>query len=359
MSSKRALIGSVVFMVACSAGPANDDSGGGPGSGGDDNNGGSMGTGFGDGGGGGTNNNVCTAKTCVGNSPQGNCDDGLDIVGTDPMSGAKAIGLCKVYEDGGWGVKSAQWVQSDGVPLAGMLLDGKGVLDNFGGVNPREGKAMLAISSGSARSPEDPGWGDPSGYQKMDEFIDPPHGAPPGYPKESPSCGPDVFTGPPYDSAGLRLVVQTPTDAKSFSFDFDFYTYEFPSWICSEYNDFFVAMVNPKISSLPDGNVSFDAQGNTISVNAGFLQVCTAQEAGGKFFDCPLGPGELNSTGFETHAATSWLQTKAPIEAPGSEVTFDFLIWDSGDTVLDSTTLIDNFRFELDESGTGTLPVPE
>jgi hypothetical protein len=360
MGSAQALVGSAIFSLACvlgcSAGTGNTGAGsanGGGDQGGGENNDGGNGAGFQLGGG--DVGPACTDPSCVGNTPQGNCDQGLDIVGTNAMDGARAIGLCKFYEEGSWGVKGAAWVRSDGQPLTGALLDGKGVLDQFGSITPREGNSMLVISSGIARAPGDPGYVEGTGYAKMDEFFDPPHGAPPGYPKESPSC-PGVITGEPYDSAGLRLTIQTPTDAKSLTYDFNFYTYEFPTFICTEWNDFFVAMMNPKVAALPDGNISFDSQGNTISVNAGFLQVCTAQVAGNKQFDCPLGPGELNGTGFETHAATSWLTTSAPIENPGGEITLDFLIWDSGDTIYDSTTLIDNFRFDLDETTTVTEP---
>lgn len=355
MATMRALIGTVVFSLACGVGTGSPiDAGGGDEGGGNDGQGGSEGTGFTVGGNGGGDSAGCTDPNCVGSTPQGNCDQGLPLDGANPVDGARAIGLCQFYEEGGWGVKSAAWVRSDGQPLTGQLLDGKGLLDNFGGIAPREGGTMLAISSGIARSPDDAGYVSDTGYEK--DFGS--HGPPPGYPKESPSC-PDIITGEPFDSAGLRLVIQTPIDAKSLSYDFNFYTYEFPIYICTQWNDFFVAMMNPKVAALPDGNISFDAQGNTISVNAGFLQVCTPQMAGGKQFDCPLGPGELNGTGFETNAATSWLQTKAPIENPGSEITLDFMIWDSGDTAYDSTTLIDNFRFELDETTTGTQPVPE
>jgi hypothetical protein len=31
-----------------------------------------------------------------------------------------------------------------------------------------------------------------------------------------------------------------PSNAKSFSYQQNFFTYEFPNWICSEFNDFFV-----------------------------------------------------------------------------------------------------------------------
>jgi hypothetical protein len=370
--SAQSLLLTMVFaaLAGCSAGSGDDSGTGGDGSGAgssSDGPGSTTGSGFGTGGGSSGSGFNCTDPACIGNTPQGNCDTGLAIDSNDAMDGARAIGICQASDGNTWGVVSAQWVRSDGQPLSGILLEGKGILNNFGNLQPREGGSMLALSSGAARSPDDPGFQDPAGYWKdcggdplfCDPFNPPPaHGAPPGYPKESPSC-PGVTTGSPYDSAGLRLQVKTPTDAKSISFDFDFYTYEFPAFICDQYNDFFVAMVNPKIGSLPDGNISFDSQGNTISVNAGFLQVCSPQLAGGKQFDCPLGPSELTGTGFEEHAATSWLTTKAPIEAPGSTITLDFLVWDSGDGVLDSTVLIDNFRFEATETDTGTAPVPQ
>ncbi|HSN96966.1 MAG TPA: choice-of-anchor L domain-containing protein, partial [Candidatus Nanopelagicales bacterium] len=145
-------------------------------------------------------------------------------------------------------------------------------------------------------------------------------------------------------------------------FDLNFYTYEFPNYICSTFNDFFVAMLTPQLANMPDGNISFDSQGNTISVNAGFLQVCHAQTASnGAYFDCPLGPGQLAGTGFDdfsNSAATAWLKTTAPIEAPGGEITLHFAVWDSGDGILDSTVLLDNFAFEAVETPTETQPLP-
>jgi hypothetical protein len=315
---------------------------------------------------------ACTDPTCIGNTPQGNCDSGLAIDSADAMDGARAIGLCQVAQTGTWGVTDAQWVRSDGQPLVGggdvdgITLDfGKGILTHFGNViMPREGSSLLAISSGVARNPSDPGFADPGGAWKDGT----PHGSPPGYPKESPSC-PGVVTGEPYDSAGLRVTIRTPTDAKSFAFDFDFYTYEYPDFICSQFNDFFVAMLTPVPQGLTDGNISFDDQGNNISVNAGFLQACNACNAGGKNFACALGYGEIAGTGFESNtaftcpiqgsASTSWLVTTAPVEDPGGDITLHFAVWDSGDGVLDSTTLIDNFRFELGDGEVGTKPIPK
>lgn len=311
---------------------------------------------------------ICTDASCIGNTPQGMCDTSLAIDSGDAMDGARAIGLCQVAADGTWGVVSADWVRSDGQPLTGELNMGKGILSGFGpNVAPREGSKVLALSSGAARQPSDPGYESVGGYWKDCGLADPfcfngtptPHGTPAGYPKTSASC--NVQAGEAYDSAGLRLTIRTPADALSFSFALKFYTYEFPNYVCDIYNDFFVSMMTPTPAGLVDGNISFDSMGNTISVNAGFLDVCNAGQLAG--YPCPAGYTELVGTGYDEQdpgsAGTTWLQTTAPIEAPGSDITLHFTIWDSGDGVLDSTILIDEFKFELTEGVVGTTPIPQ
>lgn len=294
------------------------------------------------------------------------CDGNLNLASADPMDGARAMGLCKVAQGDSWGVVSAQYITADGLPLSNYDFEniGWGILPGFGpNVKPQEGLKVLALSSGTARQPNDPGYDGPAGHDKGYTT-----GSPPGYPKESPAC-PDVTTGEPHDSAGLRLVLKAPTNAKSLSFNLDFYTYEFPGYICDVYNDFFVAMLTPKPANQPDGNISYDSMGNTISVNAGFLQVCHPQVASnGASFDCPLGFDQLAGTGFDVDffglatdnsAATGWLKTSTPLAQAGQDITIDFAVWDSGDGVLDSTVLIDKFEFGLDETPTQTEPIPD
>jgi hypothetical protein len=295
-----------------------------------------------------------------------NCDGGLGLASGSPLDGARAMGLCKMAHSQSWGVLSAKYITADGQPLEELDTDkiGWGILPDFGpNVKPQEGAQFLVLSSGTARRPGDPGYDGPAGHDKLYET-----GSPPGYPKESPAC-PKVITGDPHDSAGLRVVIKSPTNATSLSFNLDFYTYEFPKYICDVYNDFFVAMLTPKPSNQVDGNISYDGMGNTISVNAGFLQVCHPQAASnGAFFDCLLGPGQLAGTGFDldafgetatNSAATGWLRTSTPLDKPGQELTIDFAVWDSGDGVLDSTILIDNFQFGLDNAPTQTTPIPD
>ena len=144
---------------------------------------------------------------------------------------------------------------------------------------------MLALSSGTARRPEDDGHRNASGFDK-EYGSDHPN----GFPKESPSCG--AITGAPRDGIGLEVVMRAPANARGIAFDFDFYTYEWPQSVCSESNDFFVALMDPPPLNQPDGNISFDSLGNPVSVNNAFLDVCACDgasqgpcEAGGKLFE--------------------------------------------------------------------------
>lgn len=291
------------------------------------------------------------AGTCSGGTCSA-CDTAIPVDTTDPLDAARAMGLCA-------DVTAATWVMPDGSAANGdpEYPQGHGVLTGFGGnVMPRNGSAMLALSSGAGRQPTDPGYAAPSGFDKGYT-----HAHPAGFPVESPAC-PGVVTGIPHDGAAVELTIAVPTWARGFSFAHRFYTFEWPGWICSQYNDFFVAMLTPIPTGQVNGNIAFDAQGNPVSVNNAFLDVCGCAGgppcyAGGKTFDCPLGEADLAGTGFEAHAATGWLTTTAPVE-PGTTITLRLAVYDSGDGVLDSTALIDDFRWLPVEPPVETTPVP-
>ena len=285
------------------------------------------------------------------------CDGALAIDSQNAADAAKAIDLCKMSSGAkDWGLVGAKWVLADGTPpptnatqLANFHL-GHGILPQFGAnIKVRKGMKMLALSSGTARNPTDPGYQNVSGFSKGYTS-----GSPGGFPKESPAC-PGVVTGQPHDSAGVELLIQTPTNATGIAFDFDFFTYEWPNFVCSQYNDFFVALLTPFPMGQTDGNISFDMMGNPISVNNAFLGVCGCTsgppcQAGGKTFACALGDTQLIGTGFgkdtagQDHGSTGWLTTQAPVKG-GSQIHLRFTVYDSGDGVLDTTTLVDNFRW--------------
>jgi hypothetical protein len=284
------------------------------------------------------------------------CDDSVALDEKDPVAVAKAIELCKTptgTKD--WGLVSAKWVLPDGtaVPSANETNYhlGHGALSAFGtNGKVQAGKRMLGLSSGTARQPSDPGYQDVAGFDKGYTSA-----SPTGFPKESPACT-GVTTGQPHDGAALEVVVRAPTNAVAFSFDSAFYTYEWPNYVCSQFNDFFLALMTPIPSPLTDANVVFDAQGNLISVNSALLDVCGCTSgppctAGGKSYTCAQGPTLLAATGFgadtssgQDHGGTGWLVTTVPVQG-GSELTMRFTVYDSGDGVLDSTALVDNWTW--------------
>ncbi len=284
------------------------------------------------------------------------CDNFItDIATANPQDAARAMGICNFTTPGevNWGVLEAKYVKADGTP--GINDISHGMLDGFGpNVKPQEGMRLFVLSSGTARQPSDAGYQSPGGYDTGITGF-----APAGFPKDSSACSIQTANDKTtYNPVGLELKIRVPTNAKSFKYLFNFYTFEFPVFVCKIYNDFFIALQNPAPPNAVDSNISFDTQGNPVSVNNGFLEVCSPQNAGGKNFPCSLGTGQLQGTGFEGHAATGWLETVSPV-TPGSVITLRFAIWDMGDEILDSTVLIDKFQFSADEAtGSSTTPVP-
>ena len=86
------------------------------------------------------------------------CDASLAISGS-AEDAARAMGLCRFVgaSDPGWGVVSARFTRADGTgsPMSPLMT---GVLPSLGAAAPTQGNALLALSSGVARSPSQTGW---------------------------------------------------------------------------------------------------------------------------------------------------------------------------------------------------------
>jgi hypothetical protein len=220
-----------------------------------------------------------------------------------------------------------------------------GFLNTFGtNVPARAGTGMLSLSSGRARIPGQNGFC--GGISCTGTGAGTP---PPGFPQDVSGCTGGTNIN---DDVGLDLTLRAPTNATGYKFDFKFYSYEFPEWVCTTFNDQFIALVNPPPEGSINGNVSFDSMNNPVSVNVAFFDVCSG---------CPLGTGELQGTGFsDSEGGTGWLQTTAPVEG-GSTFSIRFAIWDTGDTAWDSTVVIDNFEWVANGGSVdvGTTPVPQ
>lgn len=281
------------------------------------------------------------------------CDDGLALASSDAYDAAKAIGLCKKVSPGspGWGVLEAKWSKPDGTAIAAPTS--WGLLPKLGSNVAPAGKTMLALSTGTARGPADPGYQAPAtGFDKGYT-----HGVPGGQPKKASACAPaDAAPGPGHDGVALELRIRVPSDAKSMSFTHQFFTSDAPADVCTEFNDVFVAIMEPKPAGT-DGNIVFDSHGDLVGRNSpSLLRACAPVTTKGLTFACPLGATSLLGTGFDDKAATGWLRTTVPVTS-GSEITLKLMVWDSGDGTFDSTVLVDELSFSTKVAG-ATLTLP-
>lgn len=161
------------------------------------------------------------------------------------------------------------------------------------------------------------------------------------------------------DYTEIRISATVPEGSNSFSYDFAFFSVEYPQYYGSEFNDMYVAWLESEVWT---GNISFDEQGNPISLNAGFLDY--RDVPAGTVNDpanCPIGTGctaiELHNTCMQNHAGTKWLSTTAGV-SPGEQITVVFAIFDLSDSILDSYAFIDNFQWGCDgDEPPSTVPI--
>lgn len=269
------------------------------------------------------------------------CDGSLALSSSDAFDAAKAMGLCKKTTAGAaaWGVVDAHYVLPDGAAAPGASLLSWGILPSFGTNAPRAGQRLLALSSGAARAPDQPGYQAPApGYTKGYA-----HGPPAGFPSIA-ACG-GLPLAPPRDGIALEVRLKVPSNATSFSFAHQFFTTDYPDFVCSTFEDAYGVFLTPKPAASPDGNITLDVNGSAITVgSAALMRSCAAGVHNTMNFACSQGTAALSATGFETHAATGWLKTTVPVKG-GAEITLRFAIWDSSDGTNDSTALFDDFAF--------------
>ncbi len=150
--------------------------------------------------------------------------------------------------------------------------------------------------------------------------------------------------GGAFDYTELRFTLNVPPGVVSFSYDFAFFSTEYPYYYGSPFNDMYVGWLE---SEKWTGNISFDQNGQPISLNAGFLQY---KDDGG-------GDPALAGTCMRQHAGTSWLQSKAGV-TPGETITVVFAIFDLSDQILDSYAFIDNFQWGCEPVGKPSTEPP-
>jgi len=341
------------------------------------------------------------------------CDAGLASNSSNSTDYAKALGICRAttdkpaaLKDKTWGLLEAKLLHADGSAMVNAKASS--IRGNFGSINPAtlEGDRVVVLSSGTAsdatQTNPGPNGGAPNGSNvstNLNSTVDistcqdplcikdwfttanPPLKAANELPV-APMCG-SGSAGTPNeanDSVMLYLKLRAPTNAKAFSFNSYFLSAEYPEFVCTDFNDQFVALVNTPggtpspIANPVDKNLMTYSDGKSkfpigINIAAGtpLFSVCQSKMENATCFDsdvsvesCSLGAAQLSGTGFEAKAGgcligggSFWLTTSGNV-IPGEIVELRIVIWDVSDNSFDSLAILDGFKWLTNATVPGT-----
>ncbi|HEY0251030.1 MAG TPA: choice-of-anchor L domain-containing protein, partial [Kofleriaceae bacterium] len=199
----------------------------------------------------------------------------------------------------------------------------------------------------------------------------------------APGCPKPIFNTA-NDPVMLTMTLRVPSNAHSFKLRSNFYSAEFPEFTCTQYNDFFVILLDSTFAGMPgnpaDKNLAVytapDGSVTPVGVNLGFgntglFTQCVGGKTGceglkqGMINTC-TGTGNLTGTGFDdidsgecdaqsmVGGATGWLTTTGNV-VPGEVIKLRIAIWDTSDHRLDSLALIDGFEWSAEGADPGTV----
>ncbi|MBP6629449.1 MAG: choice-of-anchor L domain-containing protein [Kofleriaceae bacterium] len=321
------------------------------------------------------------------------CDAGLLSNSGEPLDYARALDLCQFTDEASlrWGVLSATLSLPDGgaIPPA---ANSRAIRDGFGTNNaPRLGSSLVVLSTGHAADASDANppfaafdFGQdmrttsalPADYMSANAGVLP----------NAPGCPPPTSTTA-NDAVMLTLRIRVPSNARSFSLSSSFLSAEYPEYTCTQYNDFFVILLDSTYAATPpnptDKNLAFyEPPGmvgtrypvgvNLAAGNTGLFRQCVNGPAGCNgdvTFQHTVceGTTELAGTGMDRSdfgcstfggqmvgGGTGWLVTAGNV-VPGEIITLRIAIWDTSDHVLDSVALIDNFKWSVEAADPGTV----
>ncbi len=319
------------------------------------------------------------------------CDAGLKSGSAVAMEYAQALDLCKVTEEAPadpkertWGVISAKFSLADGTGSPAPAS--RAIRPGFGSViKPQKFNSMAVLSSGHAADANDM---DPV-FAAFEQGKN--HGTTSPPPADWLAANAGKIPNPPgcpaqkvpaaNDPVMLTLRLRVPTNAKSFAAKMYFFSAEYPEYVCSQYNDFFVALVDSKAAGNPpdknvavfdDGKTQWPIGVNLVKVADGLFTQCEGGTVGckgvaGVYNGCE-GVAELAGTGFDAFDAsactpqqkfvgggTGWLTLRGNV-FPGEVMEIRLAVWDTGGFIFDSLVLLDAWEWSLDAAAPGVTP---
>jgi len=328
------------------------------------------------------------------------CDNGLATNSGEPLDYARAIDLCQftienpALKDKKWGVISGALSRSNGAGAPNAAA--RSIRDGFGTViKPEANNRLAVLSTGHAADLADnnPNYAAFQGGTDLNTDA----AIPADWLAANGNKIPNVVGCPEpqggntgRDTIQLKLRIRVPTNAKSFSTKVYFFSSEYPEWVCSPYNDFFLSLVdsagpgNPadkNVAVYKDGNNLYPVGVNLVRAANGLFTQCKNGQIGcgggavlGNYNGC-AGNNQLNGTGFDllnpgpkfpadpgycgannqVGGGTGWLKMSGNVK-PGETMELRFVIWDTGDEWYDSVVLLDDFQWSLQASQPGVQP---
>jgi hypothetical protein len=311
----------------------------------------------------------------------------------DPFSFARAADICRkttdeaVGLDQRWGVISVTITKANGAPLSDLKQ--AAISNDFGVNTPRFGDTLVVLSTGPAADRADPAW---QSWQQGSDMQAGTGGSVPafwlaangGVFPSAPGC-PKPGGSQVHDPVMVSFKIRVPTNASSFSLSSYFFSAEYPEYVCSSFNDFFVMLLASEWKGMPanpkDGNLAiYTAPGGAqfpVGVNlaqdTGLFRQCMNGTLGCSGANTSTttscaSQAELAGTGFDEPGAscagsnivgggTGWLNTTGNV-VPGEVIMLRVAIWDTSDAFYDSVALFDNFRWKIEPTvpGTGVDP---
>ena len=149
----------------------------------------------------------------------------------------------------------------------------------------------------------------------------------------------------PGDKLFFRFNAKVPQGTFGYTFQLVLCSSEWPSWVGTNFNDMLVMWQTDPTPDAFTGNVTYLT--TPLKPNEAKPLTITTLDTYFKGSGFSSFEPQLAGTGFESHACTDWLTVRGGVQ-PGATLNLAFFLADMGDTGLATVALLDNFRWSCE-----------